>query len=191
MKTPADTHRREVVPDENNILHRKELKFKTETEKPTLKAFFGQAILAPVVDRVYRFFDKELAPKFRSSFFKEKFDYDTPCNRSRVEYSFQTGHMMTPDGSRKTDLLHIVELELREGLDEGLLAEKAEFERVFLPRGLQLLKDRKIMLGFELLAPNMDAKQLHAYEDAKKRNRGVYAADNDAGGPAPTAQAAA
>ena len=30
-----------------------------------------------------------------------------------------------------------------------------------------------------------------AYEDAKKRNRGVYAADNDAGGPAPTAQAAA
>ena len=190
MKTPADTHNREVVPDENNIVRRKEIKFKTDAEKPTLKAFFGQAILAPVVDRVYRFFEKELMAKFRSSFFKEKYDYDTSCERSRVEYSFQTGHMMTADGARKTDLLHIVELELREGLEEGLLEEKAELERVFLPKGLEPLQDRKVILGFELLVPDMDAKQRHAYEDAKKRNRKVCAADNDTA-PSPKIQAAA
>lgn len=180
MKTPRDTHNREVVPDVNDILWRNEIKFKTKAEKPSLKAFFGQALLEPVRDRVFRFFDKELTPICRSSFFKHKVDHETDCKRSRVEYSFQTGHMETADSSRKTKLLHILELELREGLSEGLLEEKAELERLFVPKGLKLLSDRKIMLGFELAVPDMDAKQLHAYEDAKKRNRRELSADNDA-----------
>lgn len=170
MKTPADTNQREVRPDENNILHRKEMKFKTPAEAPSLKAFFGQSLLEPVVGRVFRFFDKELEQKFRSSFFKEKTDIDTKCGDARVEYSFQTGHMETPDGKKKSKLLHILELELREGMEEGLLKEKAELERIFVPKGLKLLEMRKVMLGFELLEPTMTEKQRHAYHDAKSRN---------------------
>ena len=172
MKTPHDTHMREVVPDANGILHRNEMKFKTRRVKPSLKAFFGQALLDPVKDRVWRFFDKELEAKFRSSFFKKKVDHETDCQRSRVEYSFQTGHMETVDGARKTKLLYILELELREGMDEGLLEEKAELERIFVPKGLKLLTDRKVMLGFQLLVPEMSEKQHHAYLDAKLRNGG-------------------
>ena len=171
MKTPCDTHVREVVPDANDILWRKELKFKTDAEKPNLMAFNALALLQPVRDRVFRFFDKELEAKVRSSFFKHKVDHETDCRRARVEYSFQTGNMESADGRRKTKLLHILELELREGMDEGLLEEKAELERLFKPKGLVLLPDRKLLMGFELIKPDMDAKQRHAYEDAKKRNR--------------------
>lgn len=174
MKTPFDTTQREVRPDANDILHRKELKFKTPAQAPSLQAFFGQALLEPVVGRVFRFFDKELTQKFRSSFFKEKTDIETKCGDARVEYSLQTGHMETPDGKKKTKLLHILELELREGMEEGLLKEKAELERIFVPKGLKLLDSRKIMLGFELLEPSMTEKQRHAWQDAKSRNgRGV------------------
>lgn len=170
MKTPMDTTQREVRPDENDILHRKEMKFKTPAETPNLRAFFGQALLEPVVGRVFRFFDKELKQKFRASFFKEKSDIETQCGEARVEYSLQTGHMETPDGNSKTKLLHILELELREGMEEGLLNEKAELERIFVPKGLRFLESRKVMLGFELLKPAMTDKQRHAYEDAKTRN---------------------
>ena len=171
MKTPRDTHTREVVPDDNGILWRNEIKFKTKTKKPSLKTFFDQTLLDPVRDRVFQFFDKELKAKFRSSFFKRKVDHETDCKRSRVEYSFQMGHMETPDGDHKTKLLYILELELREGLSEGLLEEKAELERLFFPKGLRLLPERKIMLGFELISPGMNAKQRHAFEDARKRNQ--------------------
>lgn len=171
MKTPCDTHAREVVPDANDILWRKELKFRTDTAKPSLMAFNALALLQPVKDRVFRLFDKELEAKVRSSFFKHKVDHETDCKRSRVEYSFQTGNMESADGRRKSKLLHILELELREGMDEGLLEEKAELERIFKPKGLVLLPDRKLLIGFDLIKRDMDAKQLHAYEDAKKRNR--------------------
>lgn len=172
MKTPYDTNCREVVPDANGILHRKEIKFKTAAEQPSLKAFFGQALLEPVVGRVFKFFDKELTQKFRSSFFKNKVDIETECKDARVEYSFQKGHMETPDGGRRTNLLYILELELREGLEEGLLKEKAALEAEFGPKGLKLLPARKIMLGFALLEPGMSEKQRHAYLDAKTRNTG-------------------
>ena len=170
MKTPMDTTQREVRPDGNDILHRKEMKFKTAAEAPSLKAFFGQALLEPVVGRVFRFFDKQLGQKFRSSFFKEKTDIDTQCGEARVEYSLQTGHMETPDGKNRTKLLHILELELREGMEEGLLKEKAELERIFIPKGLKLLESRKVMLGFALLEPDMTDKQRHAFRDAVSRN---------------------
>ena len=115
MKTPQDTNCREVVPDENDILWRQELKFKSNATRPTLGMFFGQALLRPVQRRVYRFLDKELEAKFASDFLKEKIDHETDCKRSRVEYSFQTGNMVTPDGTKRSELYHILELELREG----------------------------------------------------------------------------
>lgn len=170
MKTPMDTHNRAVVPDSNDILWRKEMKFKTSKNAPSLAAFFGQTILDPVHERVIDFFDKRLEPKFRSSFFKHKVDYETACGSARVEYSFQTGHMETPDGCHKGKLLYILELELRDGDEEGLLAEKRELERAFGHKGLALLPERKIMLGFELLVPTMSKEQLRSYEDAKQRN---------------------
>lgn len=178
MKTPLDTHDRAVVPDANDILWRKEMKFKTSTNKPSLAAFFGQTILEPVRERVIDFFDKRLEPKFRSSFFKHKVDYETGCGASRVEYSFQTGHMETPDGTQKGKLLYILELELRDGDEKGLLDEKRELERVFGPKGLRLLPDRKIMLGFELLVPSMSKEQLRSYEDAKDRNGSLGEAES-------------
>lgn len=181
MKTPHDTHMREVIPDANDILWRNEIKFKTHREKPNMTMFNALAILQPVRDRVVDFFDKKLEAKFRSSFFKHKVDHETDCKRSRVEYSFQTGHMETPDGKQKTKLLYILELELREGLSEGLLEEKAELERLFVPKGLKLLEDRKIMLGFELIVPSMNKEQRRSYEDAKSRNGRAHIADNDTG----------
>lgn len=48
MKTPCDTKTREVIPDANDILWRNEIKFKTPATKPSLAAFFDQAILKPV-----------------------------------------------------------------------------------------------------------------------------------------------
>lgn len=170
MKTPLDTHDRAVLPDSNDILWRKEMKFRTSTNKPSLGAFFGQSILEPVRERVIDFFDKRLEPKFRSSFFKHKVDYETACGSSRVEYSFQTGHMETPDGAQKGKLLYILELELRDGDEKGLLDEKRELERVFGPQGLKLLPERKVILGFELLVPSMSREQQRSYEDAKRRN---------------------
>lgn len=170
MKTPLDTNERAVLPDSNNILWRNELKFKTTQNLPSLSAFFNEQILEPVKNRVVNFFDKQLEVKFRSSFFKHKVDRDCDCGNARVEYSFQTGHMETPDGKSKTKLLHILELELRDGDYEGLLAEQAELERVFMPKGLKLLEERKIMLGFDLIKTSMNDKQRRAFEDARDRN---------------------
>lgn len=81
--------------------------------------------------------------------------------------------MVTPDGRKKSKTYHILELELRDGMEEGLLQEKAALEKAFCHRGLTLLQDRKVMLGFALLEPEMSAKQRHAYEDARARNRRI------------------
>ena len=51
------------------------------------------------------------------------------------------------------------------------LEEKAALEKEFGPKGLRLLQDRKVMLGFALLEPDMTPKQRHAFEDARNRNR--------------------
>lgn len=177
MKLPQDPAMREVVPDSNDIVHRHELKFKTEAGKPDLRVFWGLAILTPIVNRLKKqFFNKELIAQFKSIFFKEKIDHETDCKRSRVEYSFQTGHMETMDGARKTPTLHILELELREGIMEGLLEEKAALEAEFGPKGLKLLTHRKVIMGIGLLEPEMDERQAASFRDAKIRNTKAYAA---------------
>jgi inorganic triphosphatase YgiF len=173
MKTPLNTASREVVPDSNDILWRNELKFRTPKAKPRLTMFFGQALLVPVQDRVSRFFNKELIAKFRSRFAKEKIDYVSGVGiaKSKVEYSLQSGQMETIDGKRKTRPLYILELELREGGMEMLLEEKAAVEEKFGPKGLTLLRDRKVLLGFELLQPDMNGKQRQNLQEVIERNR--------------------
>lgn len=170
MKTPCDTHAREVVPDDNNILRRTEIKFETSKQKPRLANFFGEALLRPVQQRVYRFFEKELEAKCTSEFVKEKIDYETTCNTSRIEYSFQTGCMKALGGAVQTPPLYIVELELRDGDMAGLIEEKATMESLFMPKGLRFLEKRKLLMGMELLMPTMDEKQRHAFTDARERN---------------------
>lgn len=173
MKTPADTHDRAVVPDENGILHRNELKFRSGVIEPSLANFFGQAILRPVQARVHDFFDKKLEEKFRTRFSKDKYDQDTACGLARVEYSFQTGHMETMDGNRRTETLRILELELREGDMKGLLAEKEALEEKFSPRGLVLLPERKVIIGLALLEPDMSPEQLRRFKDIRSRNSNI------------------
>lgn len=174
MKAPLDTHGREVIPDEHDILWRNEFKFKTKNAKPSLAAFFGQALLEPVIERVRDFFDKKLKPVFRSSFFKHKYDIDVApdhdSGHSRIEYSFQTGHMEKMRGDGKTPLLRILELELRDGDQAALLAEKAAVQAKFGPKGLVLLPERKILLGFSLLEPGMTRVQRRVYEDVLSRS---------------------
>lgn len=176
MKVPLDTTNREVLPDSNDILWRKELKFKTDLTKPSLMAFWGQAILNPVKERLKKnFFDKELIAQFHSIFSKEKIDHTADCG-SRIEYSFQTGRMETIDGARRTPTLHILEIELRKGDLQGLLAEKQALEAEFGSKGLKILPLRKVIMGFELLQQEMDVKQLASFRDAKIRNTRAYAA---------------
>lgn len=176
MKLPIDPSNREVLPDENDILWRTELKFKTKEVKPSLMAFWGQALLNPVKERLQkRFFDKELHAQFLSIFSKEKIDHAAECG-SRVEYSFQTGHMETIDRTKKTPTLHILEIELRKGDLKGLLSEKAALEVEFGSKGLVLLPQRKVIMGFELLADDMTLKQAASFRDAKIRNTRAYAA---------------
>lgn len=176
MKLPHNSNSREVLPDENDILWRNELKFKTKEGKPSLMAFWGQAILEPVKARLKKnFFDKELVAQFLSVFSKEKIDHIAEC-KSRIEYSFQTGHMETMDRTRRTPTLHILELELRKGDLAGLLSEKAALEAEFGSKGLKLLPHRKVIMGFELLQDEMSPKQAASFRDAKIRNSPAYAA---------------
>lgn len=176
MKLPLNPVNREVLPDENDILWRKELKFKTDISKPSLMAFWGQAILNPVKERLKKnFFNKELIAQFHSVFSKEKIDHTADCG-SRIEYSFQTGHMETMDGQRRTPTLYILEIELRKGDLAGLLAEKEALEAEFAPKGLKILPLRKVIMGFELLQDEMSLKQAASFRDAKIRNSSAYAA---------------
>lgn len=176
MKLPQDSSNREVLPDANGILWRTELKFKTKEQQPSLMAFWGQAILNPVRERLQKnFFGKQLIAQFQSVFSKEKIDHIAECG-SRIEYSFQTGHMETVNGARRTEKLHILELELRHGDLQGLLTEKAALEAEFGPKGLKLLPMRKVIMGFELLQPDMTPKQAMSFRDAKIRNTQAYAA---------------
>jgi inorganic triphosphatase YgiF len=176
MKLPLDTRNREVLPDQNDILWRNELKFKTREIKPSLMAFWGQALLNPVRERLKKnFFGKELEAQFHSIFSKEKIDHIAACG-SRIEYSFQTGRMETIDGRKSTPALHILELELRKGSLEGLLQEKRALEAEFGPRGLAILPLRKVVMGFELLEDGMSPKQFASFRDAKIRNSRAYAA---------------
>ncbi len=173
LKTPLDpATTRAAVPDENAILWRNEFKCETSPKTtPKLAMYFGQVLLAPVQDRVRRFFDKTLEPKCRARFSKVKIDYEPGDEHdSRIEYSFQEGRMMDMKGERRTDLLHILELELRDGDVSALLAEKQALEEVFSSRGLALLPQRKIMMGIGLLQPSMTAEQRRAYQDALGRN---------------------
>lgn len=180
MKTPSDTNFREVVPDANGILHRIELKVKSETSLPLLKALFGHAILKPFLDRNRDILDKIVAPMFRASFFKHKYDLEAEDPQAktyaRVEYSFQTGHMESLDGTRKTPLLHILELELRDGDEEGLIAERQAVVKEFAAMGLVPLAQRKVLLGFGLLSPTMTEAQKAVYADVCRRNQGAVAA---------------
>lgn len=176
MKLPLDPNNREVLPDSNDILWRNELKFKTAEGKPSLMAFWGQALLNPVRERLKKnFFGKELVAQFYSIFSKEKIDHIADCG-SRIEYSFQTGHMETIDRARRTPTLHILEIELRKGSLEGLLAEKRALEEAFGPKGLVLLSTRKVIMGFELQRDSMSPKQEACFRDAKIRNTRAYAA---------------
>jgi inorganic triphosphatase YgiF len=176
MKLPFDTRNREVLPDQNDILWRNELKFKTKESKPSLMVFWGQALLNPVKKRLKtNFFDKELVEQFRSIFQKEKIDHTAHCG-SRIEYSFQKGRMETTDGKKSTPELYILELELRTGSLEGLLQEKQELEAEFGPKGLKILPMRKVVMGFELLEDQMSVKQFTSFRDAKIRNSRAYAA---------------
>lgn len=169
MKLPLDTRQRETVPDANDILWRNELKVKSSEAKPRLAEFWGAALLAPIHQRVHRLFDKELVPQFRTRFSKEKINQLSDEEGAKIEYSFQTGHMETLDGARRTPTLHILELELRKGNLAGLLEEKAALEAAFGDR-LQLLPERKVMLGFALLEPDMSDKQRRNFTDARYRN---------------------
>ncbi len=167
LKTPLDTHNREVAPDADEIVWRNELRFKANA-RPSLSVFWDQAILQPVRERVERFFDKELLPQFRAHFKKRKMDIDTAD--AEVEYSFQTGRMRTIDGKNQTPLMRILELELRHGDVEGLIAEKKALEKAFLSKGLVILDRRKVIMGFELISPDMDAKQRCILQDVLARN---------------------
>lgn len=176
MKLPLDTHNREVLPDQNDILWRNELKFKTREGKPSLMAFWGQALLDPVKERLKKnFFNKELAEQFDSIFRKRKLDHIADCG-SRIEYSFQEGRMQTVDGRKSTPVMHILELELRKGDLKGLLEEKRALEAEFGPKGLSILPMRKVVMGFELLEDQMSPKQFASFRDAKIRNSRAYAA---------------
>ena len=175
MKTPVDTHCREVVPDEHGILHRNELKFKSGVITPSLANFFGQAILRPVQARVHDLFDKKLEEKFRTNIEKDKWDLDTPCGTARVECSFQTGYLETMDGTRRKQI-KIFEMELREGHMDGLLSTKQRIEKRFGPEGLIILPERKVIMGLALHEPDMTDEQKRKFADVRRRNSPDYVA---------------
>jgi hypothetical protein len=163
---------RSVAPDRNGIIVRQETKFKTDDARPSLMSSWGQAMLQSVGRRVKDFFGKRLEAKFRTFLDKHKIDYsraDEDC-KGRVEYSFQTGFIETMIGPvRRTAPLHILEIELRTGDQAALLAEKRALEEAFMPLGLKFLEKRKVLLGFELLVPDMDEKQIKNFQEVLDR----------------------
>jgi len=178
LKTPHNTEDRMVVRDENDIVWRLEFKFEDKKPKPRLTPYFGQALLGPVAERSrHRFFDMDLMPQFRAPFFKSKFDIDVDIEDdeegARVEYSFQEGHIETMSGSRRTRHLKILELERRDGDVEGLLLERAAVKAEFERKGLMLLPKRKLLMGFELLLPDMTSAQRSVYERVLDRMEGT------------------
>lgn len=167
LKVPLDTSERDAVPDENGILWRSELKCRTPINEPRLADFEGQDILEPVRGRVTRLFQKQLLPKFRMVFQKNK--YIRRVGDSEIEYAFQRGHIENMQGDQKTDELLIVELELRQGREEDLLTAKKELEAEFMHQGLAFLERRKVVMGFDLIREGMDDKAGKKYDKLNER----------------------
>lgn len=162
LKTPLNTEDRVVVPDHMGVIWRHEICMEASKEGSTLCQLAGLSILQPVQKRVSRIFEKPLHVKFRAQLSKRKFERKIGQGNEKgvIEYSLQRGRMATPDGKRKSEELFIVEIELRNpkkaGSEKALKQAIDEFKEAFSE--LELLKDRKVLIGFKLIEPDMELK---------------------------------
>lgn len=158
LKTPIDTGMRSVEPDHMGVIWRNEIMGEAVSEGLVLSEFSGLSVLRPVKKRVSNIFEKPLHLKFRAQLKKRKFERTVTAGKASglIEYAIQRGHMTTPDGSRKSDELYIVEIELKKGCEKVLAKAIDEFRAAF--SDLNTLKDRKVMVGFKLIEPDMSEK---------------------------------
>ena len=165
LKTSVKTTDRVVLPDEYGVVWRNELCSFTTGEQPFMEEFAAMEALKPVQNRVSRIFEKQLIEKFRARLSKTKIE--RKISGGVIEYSLQHGHMITPDGTRQSDPLHILEIELRDGDDDALYTAISEFRNAFPT--LNLLEKRKVMIGFELITPDMTLKAQRKFEKLQSR----------------------
>jgi hypothetical protein len=172
MKTPRDTRTAAPMRDAHDVLWRTEHKYKTRMKTPALAVFFGVVALAPVAERVKKFFGKTLEMKCDAILAKAKYDLEAgdAGRHGRIEYSFQTGNMFAKGGKEKSRDLYIIELESRNGSIEALHGEYAAVMTAFAHKGLKTLEKRKVFIGFDLHVPHMDDRQKAAYYRACLRN---------------------
>lgn len=169
LKTPTDTNERSVQPDHMGIIWRIEICGEAVTDGLALSEFSGLTVLRPVKKRVSRIFNKPLHIKFRAQLEKEKFErkIEIDGKKGTIEYAFQRGHMVSPDGTRKSHELFIIEIENKSDHPEILEAAIREFQKEF--PDLKLLEDRKVMVGFKLIAPDMEPKAKAKFEKLQVR----------------------
>lgn len=169
LKTPVDTNERSVEPDHMGIIWRNEICGEAVTDGLALSEFSGLSVLRPVKKRVSRIFNKPLQIKFRAQLKKEKFEREVRAGdkKGTIEYAFQRGHMATPDGTRKSHELFIIEIENKSDHPEVLEAAIREFQKDF--PDLKLLEDRKVMVGFKLVEPDMEPKAKAKFEKLQVR----------------------
>jgi inorganic triphosphatase YgiF len=169
LKTPLDTRKRSVEPDHMGVIWRYEICGEALQDGLALSEFSGLSILRPVKKRVSRIFDKPLHIKFRAQLHKTKFNrkMEVDGKKGVIEYALQKGHIVTPDGKRKSEELFIVEIENKSPHPEILEAAIREFEREF--PDLKLLEDRKVLVGFKLIAPEMTEKARSKFDKLQRR----------------------
>lgn len=169
LKTPIDTGNRSVEPDHMGVIWRNEIMGEAVSEGLVLSEFSGLSVLKPVKNRVSDIFEKPLHLKFRAQLKKRKFERNVAVSKDSgvIEYAIQRGHMVTPDGKRKSDELFIVELELKEGSEKVLEKAIQEFLQEFAD--MNTLKDRKVLVGFKLIEPDMTEKARHKFTKLQNR----------------------
>lgn len=169
LKTPMDTGNRSVEPDHMGVIWRNEIMGEAVSEGLVLSEFSGLSVLRPVKKRVSNIFEKPLHLKFRAQLTKQKFERTVTSGKHSgvIEYAVQRGHMATPNGMKKSNELFIVEIELKSGSEKVLEEAIKEFRKEFAD--MSLLKDRKVMVGFKLIEPDMTDKARQKFKKLQQR----------------------
>lgn len=171
IKTPIDTRDRVALPNKFGVVDRREIKAEQTKDMPSLKDFADVAALAPVAKRVKDFFDKNLEPKFRAPFTKDKYDrvFEWEGKKATIQYSLQDGHIESLDGKVRTKEMYIAEIEFRGGSRKAYLKAVKEFKDAFGESGVAIMKERKWHIGLRLIAADLSEKSQDNLGGAFKR----------------------
>ena len=168
LKTPEKFGAGNLGADDNGIFHRREYSYLSSNGNPSL-GYFSKGDLA---DELKGLEGKELVPWVQGHFKRKRFTYSPQgFPDSHLEVAFETGQYETMDGAHQSELMYIIEVELKAGDYEALASVVNGLQERY---GIKPCLQTKGEMGFEFIAPHLKQSRQDKFDNARERRQTNY-----------------